>query len=78
MLTFMAGAKPPARWMPNTKLSENRLQSRAQICNNVRRGRRDQQQIGALRHCNMFDRTFQVGFAAGRITEEVGDDFLPA
>ena len=41
----------------------------------ISRCRRDKQQIRALRNCNMFNRTFQVGFAAG-FGEQVGHHFL--
>ena len=46
--------------------------------NDVRRGGRHQEQIRSLRYRDVFDRAFKVCFTAGRITEEIGDDFLPA
>jgi hypothetical protein len=40
-------------------------------------GGRDEQQIGALRYCNVLDGAFEVGFAAG-LREEIGNYLLAA
>jgi hypothetical protein len=40
-------------------------------------GWRDEQQVRSLRHGDVFDGAFQIGFAAG-LGEEIGDDFLAA
>src|SRR5260370_17161360 len=41
-------------------------------------GRRYQQEVRTLGNGDMFDGAFKVGFPAGRITEEVSNDFLAA
>ena len=47
----------------------------AEFREDVRGGWRNQQQIGALRHGDMFDCTFEIGFAAG-FSEKSGDHFF--
>ena len=48
----------------------------AEFCKSVRRRRSNQQQIGALRDGNMFDRTFKIRLAT-RFGEQASDYFFP-
>src|ERR1041385_9397083 len=47
----------------------------AEFGENVRSGWSDEQKIGSLRDSNMFDRTFEIGFAA-RLIKKIGDHFF--